>query len=924
MALRIPFRLLRRAEPALAVAVLLESDDPATLLAACAGLPEPLVFPVAGGFLIVADSIPAAIPDAIRLRRLCENGYIPVDADLSPALLPAEVVDLTSRRGLVLLPGRPPLAFDSNRPFKPAAFLAVPTPHRADWEPFPAGSPPADRLTGITRVLPETPDELLQSDGPPIGTDDIRPPEVGPGRRVLGRMSAGLGNTLRGLGKALGSSKLSKLGAKLTGMAAALAPRLTEELLGRQEAALQQLLKRFRDGRTDEALRHAVPIGEPSRGGRIYNSDRLPTHSLLWSLSGLFGGGGGAPSIWAGGNPETWRDLIAEYRRAAEAAADRGDFRRAALIYAKLLGDFRAAAEVLSRGGLHRQAGNLFRDKCRQLDRAAREFEQAGEHDEALRLYRDAHLYLEAGDLLRRLGDEEAAIAEYHQAAGRAIELRKDYVEAGDILLKKTGRADLASAYFALGWGERGTSLGNAQNALPCAERLIEIYAFAESRDEFWVLLTEAEDWLREPGWAHDAGRFFNKVAALAELPHLAPDRPEIRDRCRLGLAGKLREHAKTEATAGTAVSDLFGHSQRWSPAVVWDADVAVRAAQKNRPRQEKPAPAGMRLIHLWTGTVTAAVQAPDSGELFVGFQEGAVISFDTVTSATRVLYPDTGFPVLGIATDLNSVNVVALREEGTEPPAEWLKSYALDLAQGRGTSHVPVARTTWVQEPDTLLGILPVINHPDMDPLVLISTTLGIGTYSLPGLIARAEHGPPNTLPPTTHLWLWVTEMECGCSRVQFQGGSIAWSGGRAYIGWMPDPAPGSTLFSPPVAWLLPSRSHVELAGLFDNATLYWTEVQRQSSNQLLSRTLAFPAPGGFRAVCIWRPGQVVGVTATNRVIWLKARAGRFEEWALPVDISVPSRAVACFSSVGTDEVQVVLEDGHLVRIPYPGESRR
>jgi|GEM_PF-2064684 len=923
MALRVPFRLLRRAEPVPAAAVLLESDDPAALLDACAGLPDPLVFSVAGGFLIVADSVPPAVPHAIRLRRLSENALLPVDADLSPALLPAESVDLTPRRGLVFLPGRSPLAFDPSRPLKPAAFLAVPIPRRDDWAPFPTGSPPAERLTGITRVLPESPEELLRNDGPPIGTDEIRPPQVGPGRRVLGRMSASLGNTLKGLGKAIGSSKLARLGGKLTGMAAALAPRLTEELLGRQEAALQQLLKKFREGRTDDALRHAVPIGDQGRGGRLYDSARLPTNNLLWSLSSLFGGGG-ASSIWAGGNPETWRDLIAEYRQAAQAAADRGDFRRAALIYAKLLGDIRAAAEVLSRGGLHRQAGILFRDKVRQLDRAAREFDLAGEHDEALRLYRDAHLYLDAGDLLRRLGDEEAAIAEYHRAAERAIELRKDYVEAGDILLKKTGRADLAGAYFALGWQERGSSLGDAKNALPCAERLIEIYAFAEPRDAFWELLTEAEDWLREPGWAHDAGRFFNKVAGLAELPHLASNRPEIRDRCRLGLAGKLREHAKTEATAGTAVSDLFGHSRRWSPAVVSDADFAVRTAQKNRPRPERPVLAGMRLVHLWTGTVTAAVQAPDSGELLLGFQEGAVVVFDVVTGASRVLYQDTGFPVLGIATDLDGTNVVALREDGSEPPVEWLKVFGLELVQRQGTVHVPVARTTWVQEPETLLGILPLINHPTMDPQALISTSRGIGTYSLPSLIARAEHGPPNTLPPTTHLWLWVTETEGGCSRVQFQGGSVAWSGGRAYIGWMPDPAPGSTLFTPPVAWLVASPNHVELAGLFDNATLYWTEMQRRVSQSFWSRTLAFPAPGGFRAVAIWSPGQVVGVTATSRVIWLRASGGKFEEWALPVDISVPARAVACYASRVTNEVLIILEDGHLVRVAYPGEGRR
>src|SRR5262245_24785017 len=204
MVLHVPFRLLRRDDPAAPAAVLLASDDPADLLAACARLPEPLVFPVAGGFLVVADAISVPIPHATRLRRLSENCYLPVDADLVPALSRAEAVDLTARRGLVFLPARDPLAFDPGHPLRPAAFLAVAKPRRDDWEPFPVGNPPARTLTGITRVIDIPPDDLIAGNGPSVGTDDARPPEVGPGRQALGRVSAGLGKGLKGLGKALG------------------------------------------------------------------------------------------------------------------------------------------------------------------------------------------------------------------------------------------------------------------------------------------------------------------------------------------------------------------------------------------------------------------------------------------------------------------------------------------------------------------------------------------------------------------------------------------------------------------------------------------------------------------------------------------------------------------------------------------------
>jgi tetratricopeptide (TPR) repeat protein len=918
MSLRLPFRLFRRDDPAPAAAILLASDDPAALLAACARLADPLVFPVAGGFLVVAESAPPGVPGAVRLRRLSENCFLPVDADLVPALLPAEAVELTARRGLVFLPNRAPLAFDATRPLRPAAFLAVPRPRRDDWEPFPEGNPPADRLTAITRVLPEiNPDDLLADTGPPVGTDDARPPQVGPGRAALGRASAGLGKGLGAIGKLFGSKKLGELGSKLTGLGAALAPRLTESLLGKQEAALQHLLKKFREGKTDEALRHSVPIGnEPGRGSQIHNSAQLPTHSLFWSLAGLFGGGGRSASIWAGGNPDTWRDLIAEYRRAAQQAADRGDFRRAALIYAKLLSDFRAAGEMLARGGLHRQAALLFRDKVRDHARAAQEFEKAGEHDEALRLYRDAHRNIEAGDLLRRLGEEEQAIEEYHRAADRVVQLRHDHVEAGDILLKKTGRADLAVPYFVRGWEARQASPPAGRNALPCAERLIEIYALAESRDPFWTLLAEAEDWLRQPGRSHEAARFFRRVNECADLPHLRADRGEIRDRCRLGLAGKLREHAKCESNPGTAVADLFGASKQWSPAVVSDADFALRAAVKVRRPTERPAAGRIQFRSLHAGTVTAAAQAPNYGDLFVGFQDGSVVHYSPEYGEVADLPKETATPVAAFATDANGERLVVLRS-GLAAPAVGEEYSPLELLVWEAERKYQVRARTYVPVADTH-GLLPLLDETTRTPAVGVSATTGVVWYDLPALTPRADTGPTGPLPPTMHLKLNVPG-EGVDTTLTFRGGSVSWFGQRQYVGWMPDSAPGSTLSNPPLSWLVVSPRQVELAGLFDNATLYWTEVTREP-RELRTRTLAFVARFGFRAVCVWRAGQVVGVTATNRVVWLKSRSGRFAEWASPVEITTPARAVACFPSRQTTEILIVLEDGSLARIPVPG----
>jgi tetratricopeptide (TPR) repeat protein len=911
---RVPFHLRRRPEPAPAAALLLTGEGPAPLLAACARLAHPLVFPVAGGFLLVADAIPDVVPHAVRLRRLSENCYLPADADLVPALRPAEAVDLTAGRGLVFLPTRDPVTFDPSRPLKPAAFLGVPRPRRADWEPFPTGHPPADRLAALVREITTPPDELLAGAGPAVGTDEPRPDQVNIGRRAIGRAAAGLGKGLGALGKALGSSKLGNLAGKLAGLGAALAPRLTEELLGRQEAALQRLLQKFRGGKTDDALRHAVPIAnDPGRRGGLYGSDKLPTNELKWSLGGLFGGGGRGAPVWAGGNPDTWRDLINEYRRAAQQAADRGDFRRAALIYAKLLGDYRAAAEVLSRGGLHRDAGILFRDKVRHADRAAREFEKAGEHDEALRLYREACLFIEAGDLLRRLGEEDGAIAEYHKAADRAVELRHDFVEAGDLILKKTGRADLAIRYFARGWAERTTTLGTARNATACAIRLIELYALAEDRGPFWTLLGEAEEWLTEPGWAADAGRFFNTLVECATLPHLADDRGELRDRSRLGLALKLRQHARAETTAGTAVADLFRTPGHWSPAVVSDADFALRSVLRHRPKDVRPPERAVIVERLRAGEVTAAVQAADSGDLFIGFKDGAVVRWDPGEGRSRLVQERSDAAVLSLAADADAGFVACLLEDPTDG-AVWPVKLIQRLSHG---DYGERARS-FVTAPDrNLYGLLPLIHEPVRGPRLGVSTSDGVIWLDLPELIHRAEPGPSSPLPATTHLKIHVPDSTGGTS-LTFQGGSVSWGGSKAFIGWMPESAPGAALFAPPLAWLITSPDDIELAGLYDKATLYWTEVERRP-DRLGTRTIPFVAPGGFRGVAIWRPGQVVGVTSTNRILWLRARGSRFEEWALPTDLKMPASAAGCFPSRRTNEVLVLLEDGTLVRVPVP-----
>src|SRR5439155_7378722 len=139
---------------------------------------------------------------------------------------------------------------------------------------------------------------------------------------------------------------------------------------------------------------------------------------------------------------ELQRELEREYRKQAEAATRRGDYRRAAFIYGKLLGDYRMAAAVLAQGGLHHDAAVIYLKRLEDHLSAAREFEAAGDVDRALELFRQRGDHVRAGDLLRRMGEEELALAEYREAASLLAQ-SQGHFQAGELLLTKAQRPDL-------------------------------------------------------------------------------------------------------------------------------------------------------------------------------------------------------------------------------------------------------------------------------------------------------------------------------------------------------------------------------------------------------------------------------------------------------------------------------------------------
>ena len=134
-------------------------------------------------------------------------------------------------------------------------------------------------------------------------------------------------------------------------------------------------------------------------------------------------------------------ELSREYRKAAEQSVRDGDYRRAAYIYGKLLGDDRMAAQSLQRGGLHRDAAILYLRKLNDRARGRTGLRSGRRGRSSHRALSELGNHAAAGDLLRRIGEEEAAVAEYRgRRPPRLIQTGAGSLAAGDLLLKQ-GRA---------------------------------------------------------------------------------------------------------------------------------------------------------------------------------------------------------------------------------------------------------------------------------------------------------------------------------------------------------------------------------------------------------------------------------------------------------------------------------------------------
>jgi hypothetical protein len=722
----------------------------------------------------------------------------------------------------------------------------------------------------------------------------------------VGRGLLWLANQLRWRG-------LARLAARIVGAALSRVPRVSEALLGAQEVALRALLREFREGDLERALRRALPLGGgAARGSAPAPSAYLPSRDTRFSLRDLLADGRGPAAVWFGGG-DVQALLAAEYRKAAAAAAARGDHRRAAYIYGKLLRDYRLAAATLERGGLYHEAAVLYLEKVGDPLAAARAFAAAGEVDRALRIYRERGEHALAGDLLRRAGDEEGALAEYTLAAEECAS-RGDCLSAGELMQKRAGRDDLALGYFLSGWNLRPA----LPNAVPCLLRLTDLYGNGESPRELLAVADEADAYFDRHGSEAEASQYYDQLTRVAERPHLAPLRDDLRDRSLRGIAAKLRRRAAEEVRPGTVVSSLLGRSGLWDAAVVSDAEFAFGAAVRTAPtgRSSRAAATPVR-IKLQTGTVTAACSATETGVLFVGFGGGAVVAFDPASGSTRTYRPaePPEWPVAALSTDARGGMVVALRMSfgGEAELSAYLRA--------PHASPVGLVRSAARRLPPPSGCVLtPIRLHRAGEYLVAHWDGRGFELLAVPELTPVASFGRPFRGTPAAALL--VRHPEGGrFPAVLFGSGKLFYLqpfedtfATHVTTGWSPALPAGSGLFVPPLSRLKPVRDHRQLAGVGPEGVVCFTELKAGGSYPMTASGRWTDVPA--RAATLLSAGRVAAVTDAG-IVWLRHGAGRLSGTALT---RTPlADAVACFPAPRTNELLVVCRSGDLVRVPLP-----
>jgi tetratricopeptide (TPR) repeat protein len=427
--------------------------------------------------IVPAGQTPLVPPRAVPLARIGSRWYVPLHAEIVPAVTADELEALLPKdfAAAVFHPARGLLVIETQELRSLQELLAAPPFGAQDWTAAQPGESLNDRLLSVQPGSLPSLAQVLQSGRDDIGSQgsqikELPPRPNEPGNGLLDRAQRGLSKgffqavsglagmfgaalpkpgTATGKGAGAGSRGSSQGWLNsLANWAAQKMNAISQQIEDQRNQEIKRLMHLLQNN-PDEGLKFAIPF---SSGGEHRGvappGGSLGLRDVNFSLNRL--GGGGPADVW-NLSPQYQLQLTQRYRELANRELQLGRHRRAAYIFAELLGDFDAAASALQAGEHWREAAVLYRDRLNRPRQAAECLERGGLLHEAITLFEPLREFEKIGDLYLRLEQKEDAVAAWRKAAGQ-YEGSRDYFKAAKILEEKIASPEEAEQVLTRCW----------------------------------------------------------------------------------------------------------------------------------------------------------------------------------------------------------------------------------------------------------------------------------------------------------------------------------------------------------------------------------------------------------------------------------------------------------------------------------------
>ena len=466
-----------------------------------------LCFRASGEFPAVGAAVGAAV-DALLYRLRADRLFLPIDADVAPAISDSDLLPLLAEdRRYVWHPSIGLVGYEPEDVLSVRDLLISPAVRTADWDAAEIG----EQLNGTIRnLLPEPAphvDDILDRGQDDIGSeasnlsDAPRAPDEKSGAAIRDAVqgaanvvSAAFARAVHGITSRLptseaGSNALGRLhawaesilnGTKSEGSRGGAGNRRPpdERMTTKRENELKRLMNLLQND-PDQGLKYALPMngenqgrGVAPPGGRLFENDPNFDPRRLNQP--------GCADVWD--MPWEYRvRLIEMYRDLAQREQRLGRYRRAAYIYATLLNDLPAAAATLEAGHLFHDAAAVYIEHLKDPVKGAECLRRGGFWEEAVQIYRVRERWLDAAELYVEIGRPENA-REMFQNEISVCRGRNDYVAAGEIADQRLNDPEQASTLLFTGWMQ-------ASNGGACFRKLMDLNGRrGNHRDAMWVM----------------------------------------------------------------------------------------------------------------------------------------------------------------------------------------------------------------------------------------------------------------------------------------------------------------------------------------------------------------------------------------------------------------------------------------------------